>query len=420
MKLENVKGTQDIMPEEKIALNSIIDSLRESFELYGYNPLETPAIEYLEVLASKFAGGEEILKEIYKLTDQGKRELALRYDLTVPFARVVAMNPHVKKPFKRYQIDKVWRDGPIKLGRYREFWQCDCDVVGVKSIAAEAELLAMAKGFFEKLGLEISVRVNNRKLLAEMMAFAGVSEEMSNSAILSIDKLLKIKADGVEKELIEKGLSEEVADSVIEIISNNFEGIAKLLPGSKGVSELRELMGYCSENGVEIDVEPTLARGLAYYTGTIYEIFVKDGSFGGAIAAGGRYDTMITEFVSDGKDYPCVGISFGLSALKDALKKKELLDCRKSVVDVLVVSMSEDVAARKVTRELRFAGVNTELDLMGRNISKNLDFANKMGIRYVAIIGEDEAKEDKVTLKDMQEGNQEMILVADVVNKVHE
>ncbi len=420
MKLENVKGTQDIMPEEKIALNTIIDSLRESFELYGYNPLETPALEYLDVLASKFAGGEEILKEIYKLSDQGGRELALRYDLTVPFARVVAMNPHVKKPFKRYQIDKVWRDGPIKLGRYREFWQCDCDVVGIASVAAEAELLAMARGFFENLGLEVTLRVNNRALLSDMMKFAGVSDDMSDSAVLSIDKLLKIGAEGVEKELVEKGLSKEVADKVIDIISQDFAGIEKLIPDSRGVAELKELQTLCEDFGVKITLDPTLARGLAYYTGTIYEVFVADGSFGSAIAAGGRYDNMITEFVGDGKEYPCVGISFGLSAIKDALKVKELLDCKKSVVDVLVVSMNEDAFARVVAKELRFAGVNTEVDYLGRSISKNLDFANKMGIRFVAIVGENEAKDEKVTLKDMEKGSQELLSVADVVNVVHQ
>src|SRR3989338_5767687 len=164
MELQIPKGTRDFLPEDKIVRDGIASILKEAFELYGYNPLETPALENYETLASKYAGGAEIMKEVYRLKDNGGRELGLRYDLTVPFARVIAMNPAIKKPFKRYQIDRVWRDGPIKLVRYREFWQCDVDVVGIKSVMAEAELFAIASSVFEKLGLDITIYINNRKL----------------------------------------------------------------------------------------------------------------------------------------------------------------------------------------------------------------------------------------------------------------
>src|SRR3989338_8588501 len=160
MELDTVKGTRDIFPEDKIVRDKIVSSLKEIFELYGFNPLETPALENYETLSSKYAGGSEIMKEVYTLEDNAQRKLGLRYDLTVPFARVIAMNPSMKKPFKRYQIDKVWRNGPIKLGRYREFWQCDVDVVGTRSLASDAEFLALASSFFKKIGLDVTICVN--------------------------------------------------------------------------------------------------------------------------------------------------------------------------------------------------------------------------------------------------------------------
>ena len=184
MELQNAKGTKDIPPEEKIIKQKIVDTLKEVFELYGFNPIETPLLERYETIAAKYAGGAEILKETFKLKDQGKRELALRYDLTVPFSRFVGMNPNLKMPFKRYQIGRVFRDGPIKLGRYREFWQCDVDVVGTKSMKADAECLSIAKEAFKRLNLNVIIKVNNRKILDSMLEYAGVPKGKRTTTIL--------------------------------------------------------------------------------------------------------------------------------------------------------------------------------------------------------------------------------------------
>ncbi len=213
--LMNAKGARDFLPEEAIARQEITGMLKAIFEKYGYSPLETPAIERKDVLSAKFAGGAEIMKEMFKVEDQGGRELALRYDLTVPLAKVVGMNPNLTKPFKRYQIQPVWRDGPIKLGRYREFLQCDADVVGTKSMLADAEILAIASEFFTKLGLKFVIRVNSRKLMNGMLDYAGIHENKMD-AILAIDKLEKFGAAAVKKEMEEKGFAAKAVESRAE------------------------------------------------------------------------------------------------------------------------------------------------------------------------------------------------------------
>src|SRR3989344_1377918 len=197
--MELPKGTRDFMPEDKIVRDDIGKALKKNFELFGYNPLETPALEMYETLASKYAGGGEILKETYSLKDNADRKLGLRYDLTVPFARVIAMNPGLKMPFKRYQIDKVWRDGPVQLGRYREFTQCDADIVGCSDMTADAELAAIIKNAFEKLGLDIVIRVNNIKLLNGIIEYADVPKSKCTDVILTIDKLEKFGEAAVKK-----------------------------------------------------------------------------------------------------------------------------------------------------------------------------------------------------------------------------
>ena len=272
MTLKTPKGTRDFLPEDKIVRDKIVASLKEIFELYGYNPLETPALELYDTLASKYAGGAEILKEVYTLTDNAERKLGLRYDLTIPFARVIAMNPEIKKPFKRYQIDRVWRDGPIKLGRYREFWQCDVDVVGIKSVRVDVELISLASTFFKKLGLDVTIFVNNRKLLNAMLDFAGVKKELQESVILSIDKLKKIGVDGVRKELEEKGIPDDSIAKALGIFNigeseNNkiIEKLDQFLTNKEGIEEIKELLKYCELFGAKnVQLNISLARGLSY------------------------------------------------------------------------------------------------------------------------------------------------------------
>src|SRR3990167_5988414 len=214
MTLQRAKGTRDFLPEQKIVRQYIIDTLREVFELYGYSPLETPVLERYETLSSKYAGGSEILKEVFKLKDQGNRELALRYDLTVPFSRVIAMNPQLKMPFKRYQTGPVFRDGPISTGRVREFWQCDVDIVGIKKMTADAEILSLADMAYKRLGLKVKIKINNRKILNSILKEADITENQED-IILIIDKLYKIGVKGVKEELKSKKLTDKQINKII-------------------------------------------------------------------------------------------------------------------------------------------------------------------------------------------------------------
>ncbi len=416
------KGVRDFLPEEKIIRDKIIEVLRKSFELYGYNPIETPALERMEILASKYAGGDEILKEIFKLKDQGGRDLGLRYDLTVPFARVIAMNPNLKMPFKRYQIDRVWRDGPIKLGRYREFCQADVDVVGIKSVGAEAEVLAIAKSVFDKLKFDIAIEVNNRKLLNKIIEFSGVKTDKADDVILSLDKLKKIGSAAVGEELKEKGIKQEVIYKLIKIIAVSganekiLEELEKILGKCEGIDELKELLKLTKEFGVEIEITPTLARGLSYYTGTVYEVYLKKSQIKSSIAAGGRYDKMIGLLLERNEEFPAVGISFGIDVIADAIKLEGKIKARKSVVDVYVAPIG-DVMPKAISllQALRKEGIKADMDLMGKGVTKNLSFANSYGIRYVVFLGENEIKEKKVKLRDMEKGEEKLLNVEEVV-----
>ena len=411
------KGVRDLLPEDKIIFDKITAVLRQTFESYGFNPIETPALERMEILSSKYAGGAEILKEVFKLKDQGGRDLGLRYDLTVPFARVIAMNPNLKMPFKRYQIDRVWRDGPIKLGRYREFWQADVDIVGAKSIMAEAELLAIAKTVFDRLKLDINIETNNRKLLNRIIEFSGAKKEKADDIILSLDKLEKIGEKEVAKELEAKGIDKKTIDKVMKIVSvSSLDEIEKLIGKCEGVDELKELLRLAKSFGVEIKINPTLARGLSYYTGTVYEVYLKDNEIKSSVAAGGRYDKMIALLAERNEETPAVGISFGIDVIADAIKLSGKLGTRKSVVDVYVVPIG-DVSEKAISlvQALRKEGVNADLDLMNRGVTKNLNFANSYGIRFVIFLGQKEIEQKKVKLRDMEKGEEKLVTVEQVV-----
>ncbi|MDP3882331.1 MAG: histidine--tRNA ligase [Nanoarchaeota archaeon] len=426
MELDTAKGTRDIFPEDKIVRDKVVAILKEIFELYGFNPLETPALENYETLSSKYAGGSEIMKEVYTLEDNASRKLGLRYDLTVPFARVIAMNPSMKKPFKRYQIDKVWRDGPIKLGRYREFWQCDVDVVGIKSVAADAEFLALASAFFKKLELDVTIYVNNRKLLNSLLEFSGVPSEKQEEAILSLDKLKKIGIDGVRKELEEKEVPDESIAKIISLFdynssSNNetLERVGSFLENKEGLNEMKELLERAEEFGVKnVKLDISLARGLAYYTGTVLEVFLNDNSIASALGAGGRYDKMIGNFVGSSEDIPAVGMSFGLDVISDVIKLKSKGAQKNSVVEVYIIPLGTLPDCIKIASELRSKGINTDLDYSGRSITKNLNYCNGLNIPYVLIIGEDELKKGQSKLKNMITGEEKFINVEKIIDEV--
>jgi len=390
------------------------------FELYGYNPLETPVIERFEVLASKYAGGEEILKEAFKLKDQGGRELGLRYDLTVPMCRFIAGNPNLKMPFKRYQIGEVFRDGPLKAGRYRQFTQCDIDIVGVKSMAADAEMIQIAREAFQQLQLNVVIKVNNRKLLNGIVTAAGIKPDKAETTILTLDKLDKLGQAAVEKELAEKGTPAAAIKGLMALITvkgSNAEKMLKLekeittAEGKEGLAELKQLLENV-EDAQNVEFEPSLARGLAYYTGTVFEIYLKNSELKSAIAAGGRYDKMIGSFVGSGREYPAVGISFGLDIIEDAITATTE-EKRRTTTVAYVIPIKAVAEATKIAAKLRQSGINTDIDMNGRDIKRNLEYAAAAGIPYAIFVGEKEVKEGKVKLRDMASGEEKYVTVAE-------
>src|SRR3989344_8938221 len=326
--LQLPRGVSDIPPEKKIFRDEIVSKLKTIFEQFGFSPLETPTFERYDVLASKYAGGEEILKET---------------------CRFIGMNKTLKMPFKRYAIGKVYRDGPIKAGRVREFYQCDADVIGVKSMIADAECVEIAKRGFEEIGLNIVIKVSNRKVLNGIMKYCGLKDEKSQiDAILSVDKLDKIGVEGVCKEMSDKGMGENLINKIIEVISFKGDNRKKLeylkkiindVEGIEGISEMQQLLKFleAEDDDSIVEFDLTLARGLTYYTSTVFEIVLKDKSkFSSSLSGGGRDDRMIGEFLqaSDVYSYPGVGISFGLEPISYLLdeRRKENKEIEKKCV----------------------------------------------------------------------------------------
>ena len=422
MDLQLPKGTRDFSPEEKIARDRIVNTLKEVFELYGYAPLDTPILERFDVLSSKYAGGSEILKETFKLKDQGNRELGLRYDLTVPLARYVGMNPNMKMPFKRYQIGEVFRDGPVASARYRQFLQCDVDVIGSNSMATEAEIIALAYSAFSKLNLGISIKVNNRKLLNDVLDYCGIEKEKQDAVILSIDKLEKLGINVVKNELKEQKIDDKKINMILDILNikgNNNKKISqlrKILKDSEGLSQIVQLLEYLKNLNLDVDFDVSLARGLAYYTGTVIETFLKRSNIKSAVCAGGRYDNMIGSFLGKGF-YPAVGISFGVDRIYDALVEKQETK-QKTNTKVYIIPIKALDESMKIAQQLRDAGINTDTDLMEKGPSKNLGYANSLGIPYVAFVGKKELQENKVKLRDMKTGKEEVIKAEEVIKRL--
>lgn len=429
-KFQAPRGTSDFYGREKRLRDGILAKLKGVFETYGFEPLETPAFENYEVLSAKFAGGEEILKETYSLEDQGGRKLGLRYDFTVPMARFFAGNPNLAKPFKRYALGTVWRDGPLKTGRYREFVQCDVDIVGVPGVAADAEILALACSALSMLEIPFVIKVNNRKLLNAMLQKAGVPKEKMLSAMLSLDKLEKIGWQAVEKELAEKGACEKEQAAEIRRLFSLEGGLeGKELAALEGASELKELFSLAEGMGFAkfIRFFPSLARGLNYYTGSVFEAFVENGGklgFTSSIAAGGRYDEMIGDFLkqSGGRDekIAAVGISFGLSVLSDVLERLENQGGENknlsSITRAFVIPIGGEQEAFAVVQRLRAAGIASSIDLLGRGLSKNLEYASKQGIAFAVFVGPQEAKLGKLKLRDLRSGEEKIVSVGELIS----
>ncbi len=423
---------RDFLPADVRKREYVIGIIKEVYESYGFEPLETPAVENIETLMGKY--GDEGNQLIFKILKRGEHEktgeadLALRYDLTVPLARVVANNRNdIPKFFKRYQIQPVWRADRPARGRFREFWQCDVDVIGSSSTVVEAELISAVSEILTRLGFnDFTIRLNHREVLRDLLDTAGIPEEKHSEALTAIDKLDKIGPDGVGKEFAERGISETASAMIL----NLFEQTRLIVDEGKDVNRtivsnlinivsnevltgLGQILKYAGKAPIIID--PSLARGLSYYTGSIMEVNVPD--LAGSLAGGGRYDALIGMF---GKEQiPACGFSLGLERILVVMDERGMFPpeiAASTPADVLVTIWNENSIGEslKLANELRSNGLRVTVYPEADKLGKQFKYASQINVPYVCVLGESEFAENKVTLKNMQTGDQESVLRGEI------
>ena len=423
IELKNVKGTYDYLPNEQRIRNFINDTLKDIFEKYGYQPLETPILCYYDLLAGKYDETNDLLNEIYKLSDQGKRNLGLRYDLTVPFAKFITITKDLKMPFKRYEIGKVFRDGPVKTGRDREFIQCDVDVVGIQGQMIEGELISLFIEGYKKLGIDVVVRYNSRKLMSGLIIEQGIASDLVSNVITIIDKLDKIDEKELLKEFNNLGIDNYKAIDLLNIFKLDLAQLNKKYESTNneliklGLNELNELEEYINNYKDNVKFTATLARGQEYYTGNVFEVYSKNNELSCSLGGGGRYDNMITNFINDGNSYPAVGISFGLSTIYEILKNKEEFK-NKSLIDIYIIPIDTKKESLTLANKLRKLGYKVDIEMNNRKVKKCFEFANKEKIPYVIILGDEEIKNNYFNLKDMNSGEQIKIENINEIDKI--
>lgn len=419
MKPRTLSGFMELLPQKQAQMERMMQTLRETYELYGFYPLDTPVLEASEVLLAK--GGGETEKQIYRF-QKGDTDLSMRFDLTVPLAKYVALHyGQLTFPFRRYQIGKVYRGERAQRGRFREFYQADIDIIGdgQLDIINEAEIPSIIYKTFSKMGLNrFKIRINNRKVLNGFFEMLGLSER-SSDVMRTIDKLEKIGADKVREILLDDcGASENQADEIIKFItiSGGTEGILEALKAYEGknevldlgIRELTTVVKYMEQFGVPasyFEIDLTIARGLDYYTGTVYETTMLDHPEIGSICSGGRYDNL-AEYYTD-KQLPGVGISIGLTRLFFVLEDKNYLAETASPADVMILPMTDDMgAAIELATRLRDNGIRAQLNCEKKKFKAKITYADKLSIPYVVFIGEDEIKNNIVALKELATGEQ--------------
>ena len=425
-------GFMELKPNEQILFDQIKEKIEESYKRFGFLPLDTPILELSEVLLAK-AGGETE-KQIYRFT-RGD-DLAMRFDLTVPLAKYVSKNyGELQFPFRRYQIGKVYRGERPQKGRFREFYQADIDIIGdgELSIMNDAEIPSIIYTTFKSLGFDdFTIRINNRKILNGLFEYLNIVE-LSTEIMRIIDKLEKIGKENVKLELLKLNIEEENVVKILEFISisgNNEEKIEALEKLNiknevfeKGLFELKEVVKYIRLFGVpeeNFSIDLTIARGLDYYTGTVYETFLDNYREIGSVCSGGRYDNLAENYTD--KSLPGVGIAIGVTRLFDQLNDLKLIKTEKeSISDVLVISTSDDVSeCLPIANTFRKEGINTEVYMNDKKMKAKFKYADKLKIPYVAIIGEDEVKENKVSLKNLVTGKQDTINIEEAVKILKE
>lgn len=444
------KGTQDFGPVMMAKRQYIIGVIRRVFEKYGFQPLETPAMENLSTLTGKYGDeGDQLLfkvlnsgdflKEVDDQTWEGKKskewvlkisEKGLKYDLTVPFARYVVMNRHeVTTPFKRYQIQPVWRADRPQKGRYREFYQCDADVIGTDSLLCEAEIVLMITDVFNKLGfVDFSIKVNHRGILSGLAEVAGVSEN-ENALFVGIDKLDKIGEEKVKEELKGRGFTDDNLAVIFEILKfqgsnqEKLEFLAGKLKSSnkgvKGIEDVNSMIDFLNSFGSSADsfeLDIPLARGLSYYTGAIFEVKINNVAIG-SVSGGGRYDDLTGVFGAKEK-LSGTGISFGLDRIYDAMEELDLFPAEAAVSSKVLIAHLDEACMKygiKTLSELRKHGISSEIYPEISKLKKQLDYANKKNIPFVVVIGEEEMQGGQLTLRDMNNGEQRKLTLPEII-----
>jgi histidyl-tRNA synthetase len=429
------KGMRDFLPAEMLKRDYVFGIVREVFHLYGFEPLQTPVLELNETLMGKY--GEDAEKLIYNAKHtEGKEELSLRYDLTVPLARVVAQRENdITFPFKRYQLSPVWRAERPQRGRYREFYQCDADIVGVESMAADAEIVSLVVTALRRLGFpQFSVKINNRKLLTAMGEYAGLEGEPLAELYRSVDKFDKIGADGVRDELLRRGIQEDIVARMMDLLLAPGSGLERLdfveqtmggfESAQEGLRELRELAAYLDELNVLtqfLDFDFTMVRGLSYYTGPIFETIITEPNLG-SVTGGGRYDDLIGIFRKE--SLPTTGTSLGIERLIDLMDVLDLYppEITGTVVQVLVTVFDESTRAysARLAADLRASGIRTELVLQDSKLGKQFGLADKKGIPVVATAGPDEIAADQVKFKRLRDGEEVSVSRAEAAERIRE
>jgi len=410
MKFQPPKGTRDLLPEDATKFQKIIDVVRSTFEKYGFEPLFTPAFESFELLSAKGGLGEAVKDEIYYFKDKSDRELGLRFDLTMPLARVVTSNPQLPKPFKRYQIEPVWRyDNPQSM-RWRQFWQADIDIVGSNSVLADAECITCICEVLDELGFrEYFIRVNDRKVVDQMLKDLKVSDKI-NEIMRAIDKLDKFGKEKVKEELNNLGFDG------IKILNLFSEKALEEKVYKEKAKDLFTFLEYVELFGIKkkVKLDLSLVRGLEYYTGLVFEV-----NLGGkaSCGGGGRYDNLMKTVGS--QDLPATGISLGLDRIFEVMKENKMFEPRKTDTKVFVANVNQEILAEtiRITEKLRKEGISCQMNLTDRNLTKQLEYADSIGIPFVVIVGSEEVKKNKFKLRDMKNKKEIEINLEEIVKK---
>lgn len=404
LELSTVKGFQDFLPPESLKRDAVRTIIQKWFKLYGFLPIETPFVEYDELMKPQLLPSEqedEAISDRFRLKDRAGRNLGLRYEFTFQLQRIFKENPNLKLPFRRYQIGENFRDEPIGAGRFRQFTQCDADIIGDSSMQSDAEVLALFSDILAELNIEFEIQVNNRKLLQSIIE--SVQIDKPKQVMRELDKIDKLGIDEVKLNLRKYATTNQII-TLLKLFEKNIEFFKE--NAFDGIDEITTLMDLCNQSGVQIKFNPFLARGFSYYTGNVFEIKQTNG---GTIAGGGRYDKSVGRYV--GREIPAVGISFGLERVCSLATVKV-----ESIPKVLIISIGEDASAIKLAKSLRKSEISCIVST--DKVGKSLEYANAYSVPFALFLGEDEVQKKKVKLRDLANGEETYLTEAQLIKKL--